>query len=347
MAEEMNSYRAGVVQGLESSEGDLHMSRRAILAACFALLLTAPRPAAAQEPTFDRSFTVSGDAVLDATSDSGDIVVRAGTRNTIVVRGRVEPRKGWNVPRNSAELARQVAAQPPVTQSGNTVTLGQIADETTRKAVSISYEVTVPARTAVSARSGSGDVSVDGTQLALSARTGSGDVRVGTVGADADLRSGSGDIDVAGVAGTAHVNTGSGSVRARSVGAGLHARTGSGDIEAALSGKGDVQTSTGSGSIRLTGVVGAVSASTGSGDVEVAGTPTGHWKISSASGEVTVAVPGDTGFTLDARTSSGSLNLDVPLTTQGRMDRRRVEGAVRGGGPTLELSTASGSISVR
>src|SRR5690606_40201594 len=127
----------------------------------------------------------------------------------------------------------------------------------------------------------------------------------------------------------------------------LHASTGSGDIEAALAGQGDVQTSAGSGSIRLTGVVGTVQASTGSGDVQVTGTPTGAWKLSSASGSVAVDVPDAAGFMLDARTSSGSLNLDVPLTTQGRMERRRVQGSVRGGGPALELSTASGSISVR
>lgn len=323
------------------------MCRRTVLAAFFALLLTAPRPALAQAPAFEKSYTVSGDAVLDATSDSGDIVVRTGTGSTIQVRGRVDVRKGWGVPANAADLAQQVAAQPPVSQTGNTVTLARIADETTRKAVSISYEVTVPGRTAVTARSGSGNVLVQGTQLALSARTGSGDVRVGGIGADADLRSGSGDIEVNGVAGTARINTGSGGVRATGIGAGLHASTGSGDIDAALTGKGDVQTSTGSGSVRLTGVVGAVSASTGSGDVNVAGTPTGNWKLSTASGSVAVAVPPDAGFTLDARTSSGSLDLDVPLTTQGRMDRRRVQGAVRGGGPTLALSTASGSISVR
>jgi DUF4097 and DUF4098 domain-containing protein YvlB len=323
------------------------MHRHAILAGLTALLLTAPRPALAQAPTFDLSFPVSGDAALDATAESGDIVVRSGEGSSIQVRGRVEVRRGWQVPSNAAELARQVAAQPPVSQHGQTVTLARIADETARRAVSISYEVTVPARTAVTARSGSGNVLVQGVQLAVAARSGSGDVRVQGAGGDADLRSGSGDIDVDGVAGTARVNTGSGSVRARGIGAGLHASTGSGDIDATLTGRGDVQTSTGSGSIRLTGIVGAVQASTGSGDVDVTGTPTGTWKLSTASGRVGVDVPDDAGFTLDARTSSGSLNLDVPLTTQGRMDRRRVQGQVRGGGPALELSTASGSISVR
>jgi DUF4097 and DUF4098 domain-containing protein YvlB len=81
--------------------------------------------------------------------------------------------------------------------------------------------------------------------------------------------------------------------------------------------------------------------------VKVDGRPTGDWKLSAASGNVSVAVPSDAGFVLDARSSSGSMNVDTPMTVEGRVDRRHMRGTVRGGGPTLQLSTASGSISVR
>jgi len=323
------------------------MLRRTALAALVALLVTGPRPALAQDQTFERSFSVSGDATLEVTSDAGDITVRAGSGAAIEVRGRVQVRRGMNVPSNAADLAKQVAAAPPATQEGSTVRLGRIADETTRKAVTISYDITVPARTAVSARSGSGDVIVEGTQLLVSARTGSGDISVRKLGGTADLTTGSGDITAAGVAGRAKLGTGSGDIEASGIGAGLAASTGSGDILASLSGKGDVETSTGSGDIELTGVIGAITASTGSGDVSVNGTPAGDWKVSTASGSLAVRVPADSGFTLNARSSSGSLNIDVPLSGEARQERRRVQGTVRGGGPTLELSSASGSISVR
>ncbi len=323
------------------------MYRCAFPLALLALLLTAPRPAAAQAQTFDRTFTVSGDATLDANTDSGAIVVRRGEGSRIVVHGRVEPRRGWNVPSNAGALAAQVAANPPLTQEGNTVRLGRIQDETTRQAVSVSYEVSVPANTRVSAQTGSGRVSVEGTRLPVVARSGSGSVTVRQIDADAEVRTGSGAVTIESVAGTASASTGSGAIRATGVGRGLQASTGSGRIEAALSGEGDVTASTGSGSVTLTGVVGAVQASTSSGGVRVDGRPTGDWKISAASGSVSVTVPPDAGFTVDARTGSGSLNVDVPITVQGRIDRRRVQGTVRGGGPTLELSTASGSISIR
>lgn len=323
------------------------MYRRTLLAALFAVLLTAPRPALAQAQTFERTFTVSAEAALDAMSDAGSIAVSRGEGSAIVVRGRVEPRRGWNVPGNAAELASKVAAAPPVSQDGNTVRLTRIEDEATRQAVTISYEVSVPSSTRVSAQTGSGSVSVQGTQRPVTARSGSGSVSVRQIDADVEVRTGSGSVTVESVRGTASASTGSGRIRATGIGRGFQASTGSGAIDATLSGEGDVKASTGSGTITLTGVVGAVHASTGSGSIRVDGRPTSDWKLTSASGSVSVNVPSDVGFVVDARTASGSLQVDTPMTVQGRIDRRRVQGTVRDGGPTLQLSTASGSIAIK
>ncbi len=323
-----------------------HATVPVVLTALFAVLVTAPRPAQAQEQSFQRSFNVSGDATLEATSDAGNIAVRTASGSTVEVNGRVEVRRGRNVPSNAAELARRVASNPPITQEGNTIRVGRITDEDVRRAVTVSYDIAVPARTAVSARAGSGNVAIEGPQLAVQARTGSGNISARSLGGDADLATGSGNIEVADVAGRVNAGTGSGGLRATGIGRGLRASTGSGEIQAELSGAGDVEASTGSGGIRLAGVSGGLSASTGSGDVDVSGTPTGPWKVSTASGSVSVRVPEGTGFTLDARTSSGSFDVAVPVT-DGRTDRRRVQGIVRGGGPTLSLSTASGGIAVR
>jgi DUF4097 and DUF4098 domain-containing protein YvlB len=154
-------------------------------------------------------------------------------------------------------------------------------------------------------------------------------VSAAAIGGDVDARTGSGDITVKDLKKAATLSTGSGS------------------IAAVLVGAGDVKANTGSGDIKVTGVNGLLVASTGSGSIGVEGTPTGDWRISAASGDVSVVVPSEKGFTLDASTSSGSLDIASPLTVQGRIDRRRVQGTVRGGGPTLRLSTASGDIAVR
>lgn len=293
------------------------------------LVALTPGLASAQPLTFERSLTVGAAPALEVSTGSGDVTVRARSGSTMVVKGTVEVRKGWNVPSNAADLARQVVANPPVVQSGDIVRVGRIDDETTRRAVSVSYEISVPAATMVQASSGSGNVSVTGVDGAVKANSGSGNVSASAIGGDVDVRTGSGNVTVKDVKRAANLSTGSG------------------NIAAVLSGAGDVKASTGSGDIKLTGVNGLLVATTGSGSIGVEGNPTGDWKVSAASGDVNLVVPAEKGFTLDASTASGSLDIASPLTVQGRIDRRRVQGTVRGGGPTLRVSTASGDISVR
>ena len=285
--------------------------------------------AAAQPLTFEKQVTVGASPSLDVASDSGNISVHAGTGSAMVVKGTVNVRTGWGAPANAADLARQLVAAPPITQAGDAVRVGRISDETMSKAVSVSYDITVPAGTVVQASSGSGSVSVTG------------------VSRDVQANSGSGDISVASIGGAATLRTGSGSISAKDVKQGASLSSGSGNILAALSGQGDVRASTGSGDIQLTGVIGLVQASSGSGNVHVNGKPTGNWKLSAASGDVRVQLPSEQGFTIDASTASGDFDVAGPLTVQGKIEKRRIQGTVRGGGPTLQLSTASGDIAVR
>ncbi len=293
------------------------------------LFALSPIVAVAQPIVFERSLSVGGAPTLDASTGSGNVTVRGGAGSTILVKGTIEVRKERNAPANAAELARQLAANPPIVQAGDVVTVGNITDEETRRAVKVSYEITVPTATTVTARSGSGNVSVAQVDGRIKANSGSGNVSIAGAGNDIDARTGSGNVSVTDARRTASLSSGSG------------------NIVATLSGQGDVKASTGSGNITLTGVVGLLSANTGSGNIGVDGTPTGDWKLSAASGDVKVRVPADRGFAVDASTSSGSLDMGPALTVQGRVDRRRIQGTVRGGGPTIRLSTASGNIAVQ
>ena len=305
------------------------MSVRLSSAIAAALLVTVPARVSAQSLTFEKTVTGGASPSLDVSTGSGSVTVQGGAGNAMVIKGTVKVHTGWNVPSNAADLAQRLVANPPITQSGDAVTVGKILDEDTRRAVSVSYQITVPAPTAVQANSGSGSVSVTGVSGAVKANSGSGSVMAAGIGGYVELRTGSGNISL------------------KDGGKGASLSTGSGSIEASLSGEGDVKANTGSGNITLAGVVGLLTASTGSGSIGVSGKPTGDWKVSAASGNVTVDVPEGQGFSLDASTGSGSLDITPPLTVQGRIDRRRVQGTVHGGGPMLRLSTASGSIAVK
>ena len=134
----------------------------------------------------------------------------------------------------------------------------------------------------------------------------------------------------------------------RSVGAGGGA--GSGDIEVQEIASGDVDLRTGSGNVSVRGIQGALRTETGSGDITAEGTQAGAWEIRTGSGNVHVRLPQNAAFDADISTSSGTLDLNVPITTtvQGRVQegRKHIVGKAGGGGPALSVRTGSGDIHI-
>ncbi len=280
------------------------------------------------EGHFDRTLTVSGPVNLDLTTGSGDVTIKAGGTNQVIVHGTVHSNNDWFS--NSESAVHSVETNPPVQQSGNSVRIGYDLPDDVRRHISISYEVTVPADTVVQAHSGSGGVRVEGVRSGVDVTTGSGDIQLNDLGAKV------------------HAQTGSGGVRAQNISAPFTGKTGSGDIEAQLTGSGDVEVQTGSGSVRLSGVNGGVRARTGSGEIEADGNVKGPWSLHTGSGSIRLGVgSSNSGFNLDVHTGSGSIRSDLPVTVQGSLGRRELKGAVHGGGPDVEVSTGSGDVTIR
>ena len=61
----------------------------------------------------------------------------AGEPGRIEIKGAATVRVGWNVPANAVELARQVAAGPPIEHQGTTVRLRPPQDGATQRAVTV------------------------------------------------------------------------------------------------------------------------------------------------------------------------------------------------------------------
>jgi Toastrack DUF4097 len=207
--------------------------------------------AAGVEGSFERTLAVTGPVDLDIRTGSGDIQVRAGSDNSVHVTGHITARPSLN---NSDAQQRvdQIKANPPVTQNGNAVHIGAMGNDSLYQNVTISYEVVVPAKTKVQARSGSGDIGVALNAAGLEARTGSG------------------DINVLGAAGAFSAQTGSGDVHAGRIAGPITASTGSGNIDAEQTVQGPVQIRTGSGDVTLklaTDAAFNLSVRTGSGSI--------------------------------------------------------------------------------
>ena len=91
---------------------------------------------------------------------------------------------------------------------------------------------------------------------------------------------------------------------------------------------------------------GDIKASTASASIEIAGTPTTAWHATTSSGSITLAIPADTSFRLQAHTNSGSIhtNHTLKVTTTGGHE---LEGTTGDGSVLVEARSSSGSITVR
>jgi Toastrack DUF4097 len=239
-----------IVQQAESVEGECSPAKggqsmksgrfqtREILSVLAAAVLAgafAPGAGASQvKGRFERTLTVSGPANLDVTTGSGDIKVTTGDSAQVIVRGTVQVYYESPDGMDAAEKTlSDIQAHPPIEQNGNTVSIGHDAGRSYNH-VSIDYELVVPRDSELLARTGSGDLVINGPLKTVDVKTGSGDASIESVKGSVRLTTGSGDVVLKeSGSGGARVQTGSGDVSVGPPSAGglnLSVRTGSGDI---------------------------------------------------------------------------------------------------------------------
>ena len=253
--------------------------------------------------SFDRVLSVSGEAQLMVSTGAGDIHLTRGSGSQFHIHGQI------HVSRDGSETqAREIAANPPIEQTGNVIRVGQHHEEHW-EGISIDYEIEAPAGTLLGAISGSGNIVDEG------------------VGQNAKLQTGSGDITASSLQGPFIV------------------KTGSGNITAEQTGEGDVKAETGSGNIEIKDVHGSFNAQTGSGDIKATGTPSAAWTLQTGSGNIDIW-SGNASLTVDASTGSGSVITDHEMLVQGSLDHHHVKGNLNGGGPLVRMQTGSGEIHV-
>jgi DUF4097 and DUF4098 domain-containing protein YvlB len=283
--------------------------------------------ASTPQGTFEKTFQVSGPVDLEVQTHSGDIIVRSGPAGSVSIRGKIFVGDRWLMGNRHTDVS-DIEQHPPLRQDGNSIHI----DYVTAHDISVDYEITVPIDTTIRSHSGSGDQTIEGTH------------------GNVDLQSGSGDVKLSRLTGEIRLQTGSGDVRAREIAGPVRGGAGSGDIEVEETGAGDIDLHTGSGNITARGIQGAFRAEAGSGDVTAEGTQTGAWEIRTGSGNVHVRLPANAAFDANISTSSGTLDVDAPITmtVQGRVQetRKQIVGKVRGGGPLLSLRTGSGDIHI-
>ena len=293
--------------------------------------------------SFERTLRVSGPVRLDVENGSGSVQIRAGEAGQVRIRGEVRARASfWQ---GSRQRMAEITTNPPIEQQGNLIRLGH--DKERLRAVTVNYDIVVPAETELESEVGSGRLEVRGIHGPARATTGSGRITMENIGADAVANTGSGALELARVGGEVRAGTGSGSITLSEIRGDIRATTGSGGITIDRPG-GRIAAKTGSGGVTVNGAAADLRASTGSGSVTVEGNPepNSYWELRTSSGRVAIGVPSSASFRLHARSNSGRIQTDIPLVIEERT-KREMRGRIGAGAARVEAYTGSGAISVR
>jgi len=113
--------------------------------------------------------------------------------------------------------------------------------------------------------------------------------------------------------------------------------------------QGAVKAEVSNGSVTGRGLTGPVDASTtnGSVSIDVDAVAEGGIKLATTNGGVQLMIPSGAKADLQAACTNGGVNVsNLTLQNRGEQSRRRVEGALNGGGPRIELGTTNGGIKI-
>lgn len=277
------------------------------------------------EGSFTESFTVDGPVALEVESSSGSVEIVGVEGDEVTVRGKI--RAGWGLDREAAERrVRDVERNPPVELRGGVVAVGKLVSPELPNNVSVSYEITIPARAEVTVRGSSGSQTVEGVDGPVKLHASSGSVRVRDIARDVEIDVSSGSLTVEDVGGSLAADSSSGSQTSRRIAGNVTARASSGSVKLEEIG-GEVTVRSSSGSVRVD---------------QVAAAPV---TVDASSGSIRVRTIPEAGYDFDIRTRSGGIGL--PSGASLALDEKRhKKGALRGGGPLLALQASSGSVDV-
>lgn len=161
-----------------------------------------------------------------------------------------------------------------------------------------------------------------------------------------DIHTSGGTVELKNTSGPAALHTSGGDVSARNVNGTVLVRTSGGGILADTI-RGDVDANTSGGDIRLLNIDGKIRGQTSGGSVNcsLVGANRGI-HVTTSGGSIELTVPRATTANVEARTSGGEFNSEVPLTIASQQEGH-VRGTINGGGQPIDARTSGGGISLR
>jgi hypothetical protein len=209
------------------------------------------------------------------------------------------------------------------------------------------FVIHVPSQTTVSVNTSGGSIDASRLTGRLGLHTSGGSLRVEAVEGNVDGNTSGGSIRMRDVRGDVVARTSGGGIDIAGVRGSLTATTSGGGVDIDGVG-GDLFASTSGGGVEIRGAGARVEARSSGGPVTVrfaAGNNRGG-VLSTSGGGVRTEIDPRVALTIDASSSGGHVESDVPVTVQGRLDKDSLRGELNGGGALLRLRSSGGGVRI-
>ena len=208
-------------------------------------------------------------------------------------------------------------------------------------------EATVPENIDARIVSEDGDISLQSLAGNIVVLSADGDISADRLTGDVHLETEDGDVAVRAVSGQVLVarsedgDISLGDLDAESI----EVHTTDGDIHGKRVAGGTIDVRTEDGDIVVDAVAGALAAQTGDGDIHVSIERLADTSLRTGDGDITIRAKESLAADLDLHGHGLSMRREVRF--EGTLDRRTIQGALNGGGPTLEARTGEGTVVLR
>lgn len=264
--------------------------------------------AASAEGSFDRTLSVSGPVELDGVTSSGGITVRVGRPGSVHIHAVLKAEWGLFSSGDVEGRIHQVEQNPPIEQEGNHIRIGYKGRHDILRNISMRLEIETPPDTSVHANVDSGGIHISGVHGKVECKADSGGIQIEDTGADVRAEADSGGIHIHGVHGGVFARVDSGGITAE-------------DVNGPLDVKAD------SGHIALSQNVAA------------------PIRAEADSGGISVDLAKGAGYDIHAEAESGGITAPE-LTVNSEYSKHKVDGKLRGGGPSVDIKVDSGGIQI-
>jgi hypothetical protein len=265
----------------------------------------------------EKHFPVKGNVDLSLTTFDGAIEIQSWDRNEVMVR----------IERRAPSTEEAKALKVSTNQEGNRIVVDAPGRDRVRtgfrdgfhfgvwRSPTVSFVVSVPRQTTVSARTSDGAIAATNLAGTLTLETGDGSIHVDRVEGAIKAHTGDGAIEVADVGGRADLSSGDGSVRVNGRFDDLRIHTGDGSVNAEAS----------EGSAMKT-----------------------DWSITTGDGRITLRLPPNFDADVDAESNDGRVTADGIASQADRDDDRDIaRGRLGKGGHVLRVRSGDGPIDIR